>query len=108
MRFAVVHDHAHILQREAGYVTGLDDLSHALLNRGNELAWDRAALDRIHKLESFAARQRLDTQIDFAELACSARLLLVTIVSFSLRHDRLAEWNGRRPRVELEFVLRCH
>src|SRR5256714_13738012 len=108
MRFTVVHDHAHILQREPGHVASLDNLPHSLLNRWNELARNRAALYRVDKFESFPARQRLDAQIDFAKLAGAASLLLVAIVTLRLRHDRLTGRNRGGPGVGLDLVLRRH
>ena len=51
-----------------------------------------------------AARQRLDAQEHLAELAGAAGLLLVPVVAFGRRGDRLAVGDARRPRVDLEPV----
>ena len=50
------------------------------LDRGDELARDRAAEDLVDELEVAAARQRLDLDLAVAELAVAAGLLLVPAV----------------------------
>ena len=50
--------------------------SDALLDRGDELAGDHAADDRVDELEAGAALERLDAQRRDAELAVAAGLLL--------------------------------
>ena len=42
-----------------------------------------------------SARQRIDAQVDFAELAPAARLLLVAMVGLGIRGDRFAVGNLR-------------
>ena len=55
----------------------LHRLVHALLDRGDELARDGAADDRVDELEAGAALERLDAQERDPELAVAAGLLLV-------------------------------
>ena len=76
----------------------------ALLDRRDELAGDRAALDLVDELEAGAARQRLDAQEHLAELAGAAALLLVPMVALGRRGDRLAVGDPRRPRRHLEAI----
>ncbi len=52
--------------------------------------------------------QRLDAQVDLAELAGAARLLLVARMAFGVGPDRLAVGDARRPRVHLDLVLLRH
>ena len=52
--------------------------------------------DRIDEFEAGAARQRLDAQVDLAELARAAGLLLVPGVAFGRRGDGLAIGDARR------------
>src|SRR5439155_13859160 len=92
----------------AGDDTGVEHLAHALLDRGDELRRDRATLDLVDELEARAARQRLDSQIDLAELAGAAALLLVPVVSLGRRGDGLAVCDSRRARVDLAFVGVVH
>ena len=59
-------------------------LLDALLHRGNERVGNRAAFDLVDELEAAAARQRLDAQVDLAELTRAAGLLLVPVVALGL------------------------
>ena len=93
---AVVDDDAHVLQRVAGDRALGQHLAHALLDRRDELARDRAALDLVDELEARAARQRLDAQEHLAELAGAAGLLLVAVMAFGRPRDRLAVGDARR------------
>src|ERR1700674_5203924 len=56
VRLAVVDDDAHVLKREAGDETGLEDVAHSFLYRRDELAGDRAALHGVDELETLAPR----------------------------------------------------
>src|SRR5438309_166320 len=105
---AVVHGYAHILQRIARNESAIKDTAHPFLHRRDELVRDRAAFYRVDELEALAARERLDPQVDLAELAGAAGLLLVAAVALGARADGLAERDRRRARVELELVLRRH
>src|SRR5690606_39620195 len=97
---AVVHGHAHVLQRVAGDRAAGEHLAHALLDRGNELPGDDAALDLVGELEAAAARQRLHPQEHFAELPRATGLLLVAVVALGLAADGLAVGDPRpAPRV---------
>ena len=51
-------------------------LEHALLDRRDQVARDRAADDLVHELEPGPAGQRLDRQVADAEHALAAGLLL--------------------------------
>src|SRR4051812_18596561 len=108
MTLPVVHRDAHILQREAGDETILEDVADAFLDRRNELVGDRPALHPVDELEALAARQRFYAQVDFAKLSGATRLLLVTVVTLGLGRDRLAERDRRRMRIQLDPILRRH
>ena len=99
---AVVDDHAHVLQLIAGDGAVFEHLAHAFFDGGNELARNRAALDFVDELEAAAARQRLDAQEHFAELAGAAGLLLVAVMAFGLARrssrDRRSSADASSPR----------
>ena len=83
---------------------GRHRLAHPFLDRRYERRGYRAALDLVDELEAFgacAARQRLDAQEDFAELAGATCLLLVPMVAFGRRSDRFAVGDARRARLDL-------
>src|SRR5690242_20830898 len=96
MTLPVVDDYLHILHWIAGDGAMLHDLQHAFFHRWNVLPGDRATFYFIHELEAAAARQRLDAQIDFAELPSATSLLFMPAVSFGRRCDRLAIRDARR------------
>ena len=56
----------------------------ALLDRGDELAGDRAADDLVDELEAAAALERLDAHERDAELAVTTGLLLVLALGLGL------------------------
>ena len=68
----------------------------------------RSAFDLVDELEALATRKRLDAQIHFAELACAAGLLLMTMMAFGLGRDGLAVRNARRLGADLDPVLLLH
>jgi len=84
-----LHRHAHILHRKASDGTCGEHGLDALLHGRDEVVGNDAALDLIDELEAGAARQWLDAQIDLAELAGAAGLLLVARVSLGIGRDRL-------------------
>ena len=108
MVFAVVHDHAHVLHGEAGERTLGQNLLDAFFDRRDERVRDRAAFHLIDELESGSARKRLDFQKDLAELPRAAGLLLVPVMAFGFRRDRLAIRDARRTRFDFELELRRH
>jgi hypothetical protein len=84
MGLAVIDDDAHILDREAGdHAVGSAPGARPSRPR-HEYAGDHAALDVVDELEAGAALQRLDLQVDLAELAGAARLLLVPAMALGL------------------------
>src|SRR5690606_24497973 len=101
---AVVDGHADVLQRVSGDGAAGHDLAHALLDRGNELARDGAALDLVGELEAGTARQRLDAQEHLAELAGAAGLLRVAVMTLGLAGDCLAIGDARWPGLDLDAV----
>ncbi len=104
MLLAVEHDYLHVVHR----ITR----ERALLHGGFDSFFDRRQIraGKVHAHEfvgKFKVRvgQRLDPQVDFAELARAARLLFVTVHgrafardAFAVRHLRLV---GRQPDLEL-------
>src|SRR6185312_17534556 len=101
MRLAVVDDHANVLQRIARDVARLQHLAHPFLHRGDELPGNRPAFHCIDELESLSARQRLDLEVNLAELTSPAGLFFVPAMAFRLGANRLPEWDRWRSRVEL-------
>src|SRR6185369_15853272 len=87
---AVVDHYPHVDHRIAGDGAGGEHFAHALFHGRDELARNRAALDLVEELEAAPARQRLDAQVDLAELAGTAALLLVPVVAFRWRRDGFA------------------
>ncbi len=79
-------------------------LAHALLDGRDELVGDRAPLDRIDEVEALAALAGPDSQVDLAELAATAGLLLVPVVRLGLAEDRLEVGDLRHVRVHLQLV----
>ena len=108
MVLAVVDVDAHVLQREAGERARGEHRLHALLHGGNERRGDGAALHRVDELEAAATRQRLDLEVDLAELAGAAGLLLVPVVPFGRGGDGLAIRDARRARGDFELELARH
>src|SRR6476619_4478536 len=100
MMFAVVHGDAHVVQREAGDSAALQRLLDPLADRGQVLIRYRAALHRVDELEATAARERLDAQVDLAELPGSAGLLLVPVMALCGRGDRFAIGDAGRARLD--------
>ena len=71
------HGDLHVDDREAERAAVLLGLGDALLDRGDEVARDHAADDRVDELDARAALVRLDAQPRDRELAVAAGLLLV-------------------------------
>ena len=64
-------------------------LAYALFDGGDVLAGNGAALDGVHEAESLAPVERPHPQVDLAELAAAAGLLLVSVVGLGIACDRL-------------------
>ena len=90
MVLAVEAGDLHVDDGEAEHAAVLHRLVDALLDRGDELAGDRAADDLVDELEAGAALERLDPQERHAELAVPAGLLLVLALGLGLVGDGLA------------------
>ena len=60
------------------------------------------------ELEARAAFERLDAQVDFAELASAARLLLVAGMAFGRRGNGLAVRNARRAGDDFKLEVDLH
>src|SRR5262249_9733997 len=80
----------------------------ALLDRGNVLVRDDAALDLVDELELRAARQRRNAEVDFAELAATTALLLVAVVALGAALDRLAIRHVRLRQRDLDAEALLH
>ncbi len=87
---AVVDDDLDVLHRVAVDGALCHGLLRARLDGRNETARDGAANDFAGELEAVALWQRLDAQVDLAELARAAGLFLVAVVALGLGRDRLA------------------
>src|SRR5688572_18983178 len=90
MVLAVVYRDPYVLHGIARDRTRFEHLPHAFLHRGYVLVRDHAAFHRVDELEARAALERLDAQIDFAELARAAGLFLVPVMAFRFGADRFA------------------
>ena len=90
MMLAVIYRNLDVLHRVAVYRTLDHRLFHAGLNGGNKLAWYGTADDRTSEFEAFTLGKRLDTQIDFAELTCTACLFFVAVMALGVAPDGLA------------------
>src|SRR3979490_2663380 len=73
----------------------LEAVDDALLDRRNVIARHHAAGDRLLEREAGAARKRPDVEHDVAELAMTARLLLVPATLGDRFADRLAVADAR-------------
>ena len=108
MVLAVEEPHADILDG----IAGEDALGHllgdSLLDRGDEAAGDRAALDRVHELEAASGLARLDLDVAVAELAAAAGLLLVAAVCLGGLSDRLEVGHLRRVKLDLGAEAALH
>src|SRR6185369_16637874 len=88
MVLAVVDRDADVLERESRNRALGKRMADALLDRRDKLVRDRAADDVVDELEPAAARERLDPEVDLAELAGAAGLLLVAVVALGRARDR--------------------
>ena len=86
----------------AAVLLGLDD---ALLDRGDEVARDHAADDRVDELVAGAALLRLDAQPRDRELAVTAGLLLELALGLGRAGDRLAVRDAHVFGVDLDAEL---
>ena len=84
MVLAVEARDLHVDDGEAEHAAVLHRLGDALLDRGDELARDRAADDLVDELEAAAALERLDPHERHAELPVTAGLLLVLALGLGL------------------------
>src|SRR6185503_20820564 len=105
---AVVHRDPNVLHRKARDRALAQHLPHALLDCRNELSRNRATHHFVDELEPAPPLQRLDAQIDLAELARAARLFLVTAVTLGGTRDGLAIRNARRMRLHVYAVALRH
>ena len=83
MALAVVDGNAHVFDRVAGDKARRQNLAHAFFNGRDEVVGNDAAFYLIDEFEALAAFERFDAQVDLAELAGAARLLLVAGMAFS-------------------------
>jgi hypothetical protein len=82
--------------------TSRQAVDHALFHRADIVARYRAADHFFGKLESLAARQRLDLQHHVAELAVAAGLLLVPAALADRFADGLLIADRRRMRFDVD------
>ena len=108
MRFSVVDRYFDVLHRVAGDKALGQYFAHAFFDGRNEVKRNGSALDFIDKLESFAAGQGFDTQIHFTELTGTARLFLVTRMTFGLAANRFTVRNGRSAGLHFKVKLGLH
>src|SRR5258705_4886540 len=107
---AVEQLHLEVDERVAREDAAFGRFMDSLLDRGNELARDRAADDPVFELDAVAARNGRDAHPAIAELSASARLLLVASLPFGARADRLTIGDARSAQLgddpELALQLR--
>ena len=103
MVLAVGEGHGDIDDREPER-TPVQILLHAALDRGDVLPRHRATDNGLGELETGAAGQRLDVEMDITELAVAARLLLVAAMLGGRLADGLFVRHLRQPRLDLEIV----
>src|SRR5205814_9955683 len=75
---------------------------------GNQRVRNCAAFDLVDEFESRSPRQRLDLEEHFAELTRPTGLLLMPMMTFGLRRDRLAIWHAWWARFNFELELARH
>jgi hypothetical protein len=100
---AVDQGHRDVDDREAERALA-HRLAHAFLDRRDPLLRYGSAVDLLVKLEAFATGQRPNLDDHVAELAMTARLLLVAPLLGHVAPDRLAIANGRRTRLHLDPI----
>src|SRR3546814_14016700 len=89
-------------------MTGLGRLAEALFHRREIFARDVAALDLVEELVARTALAGDDRHLDPAELARSARLLLVGVVDVDLLREIFAIGDLRRAHIGLDLELALH
>ena len=87
---------------------GLGGLAHALLDRRDIFARDVAALDLVEEGDAGAALARGDRDLDLAELAGAARLLLVGVGQLDRLREALAIGDLRSADIGLDLELALH
>src|SRR5690606_1429154 len=91
--------------READHVTVFGRLAHALFDRRDIFARNVAALDLVDEGDARTAFARSDADLDAAELARTARLLLVGVVDVDRLRERFAVRHLRRADIRLDLEL---
>src|SRR3546814_19771844 len=94
--------------READQRPRLGGLAEALFHRRDVFARHVAALDLAEELEARAALAGDDLDLDLAELARAARLLLVGIGQFHRLAEIFAIRHLRRADIRFDLVLTIH
>src|SRR5579859_1751337 len=105
---AVVERRGEVDQREADQRTRRGDLADALLHGRNIFLRDVAALHLVLEDNALATLARLHRELDAAELARAARLLLVGVVDVDLLGERLTVRHLRRADIRFDLELATH
>ena len=87
MVLSVVHRYLDIDDGVAVDAAGCHRLHDALLNRGDELPWNRSALDLVYEREPLTRRHRTDDEVADAVLPMASRLLFVPALSVGAPRD---------------------
>ena len=104
MIFAVVEHGAEIHDGKAGEVAACGGVANASLDRWDPVMWDGAAKDIVHKLDAFAALDRLHLDAADAELAVPAGLLLVLAFRVGFAANRLTIGHLRRLERQVHVI----
>ena len=102
---AVGQRHGEVDDRKADLRSGRGDLANALLDRRDIFPRHVAALDLVDEDDALAALAGFDGDLDAAELAGAARLLLVRVVDVDLAGEALAVRHLQRADVCLDATL---
>src|ERR1041385_9148022 len=104
MLLAVVKCYGKIHDRVARHWSTSEKLVNPFVHRGDVLARDDTAHDRIDEFISFTALSGLQLDRHFTKLTSATRLLLVTITCIGRTFDRFPEWDLRLNDLDLDLV----
>src|SRR3546814_12682984 len=97
-----------VADREADHVPIFGRRAETLFHRRDIFARNVAALDLVDEGDAATALARRDLDLDAAELARAARLLLVGVVDRHRLRERFAIRHLRRAHVRLDLELALH
>src|SRR3954454_25136668 len=104
MVFAVVGNHAHILQWESCNDAFTHHLPDSLLDCGNVLRRDRTTHNLVDEFEPGSPIERFDSHVDLTELTGTPRLFFVTMMAIGLPCHRLSVRDARHTSFALDSI----